>query len=521
MKFEPRWYQEEAKDAILKDIVDSNPIIAVPTGAGKTVIMGSFIYEFIKLYPIANILVVANVKEILEQNYKALQEFFPNIKIGLYSSGLDSKTVEKITVAGIQSIYKKPELFKQFQVIFIDEVHTVPFDAKSMYLQFFNKVPAARYIGMSATVFRRGIGYLHTDEKSIFNKLSYDLTDMENFNRLVREGYLCKLVSKPTGFQLSTEGVKTTAGDFNTKQLSNKNNRLEITKEAIKEALEFGKNYKSWLVFAIDIDHAENINRELNAQGIKSRALHTKNNSDRDEIIQEFKQKKIRAIVSVGMITTGFDAPNIDLIVLLRPTKSAVLHVQMIGRGLRVCEGKTHCLVLDFANNVNRLGPINNVQIPKKKGDKGSGSEPPVKECPQCGCHQHTVVKICDVCGYEFQFKEKITSVSAQVDIIQQEDDKVWFDVRDVHYHRHKKQGRPDCVKVVYLHGLGSFNEYVCIEHGGYAQKVAENWIAQRQTDRWIKTVDSFLKHSSSLKKPRRIFVNLSSKFPSIEDFEF
>ncbi len=526
-EFEDRWYQIEAEDALLEDVekgFGNHPVIAIPTGGGKTKILGSFIYKYLELHPRQNILVLSHTENILLQDYEAIQSFFKGIQIGLYSSGLKSRSIEKITVAGIQSVYRNAKYFKRFHLCIIDEAHTVPTKGNGMYKQLFNHLPNLRRVGLTATHFRTGHGYIHEGKGAMFNKLSYDLCTMDKFNRLVEEGYLCKIFSKPTSLQLKTEGVKVSAGDYNLKDLSEKFDRKAITEKAVNEVIEFGQhNYKSWLVFAIDIEHAEHINKLLQEKGIKSKALHSKNVKERHTITQEFKDGDIKCVVSVGMITTGFDAPNIDLIILLRPTKSPVLHVQMIGRGLRITPDKDHCLVLDFSGNTSRLGPINNVTIPKK-GKKGKGNgEPLVKDCPNCGCQWHIKVKICDACGHKFKFQEKIKPNAGYHDVVQYTPEK-WFKVSKVRYKIHNKVGMPDSLKVTYSCGLSTFSEYICLDHGGYAGHKASYWVRNRwvlgSVDLPLDVRDLYYR-SQNLREPNEILIDSSSKFPSIKDATF
>jgi DNA repair protein RadD len=526
MKFEDRWYQTESKDSLLKDIKQYNPLIAVPTGAGKTIIMGRFISDFLKSHPTYNILIISNTKEILKQNYKTISNFFPEINIGLYSSGLKSKTINKITIAGIQSIYKKNKLFSHFDVCIIDECHTVPFEKKSMYRQFIDKVNIPKYVGMSATIFRQKIGYIHEGKNRVFNKLSYDLTSLDSFNKLIDDKYLCNLLSKNANLKLQTDDIKIVNGDYNQKELAKKNNRTEITKIAIKETLEIGKDkYKSWLIFAINIDHANNITTELKNQGINAIALHSKTKNN-DDIIKLFKEGFYQALVSVGMITTGFDAPNIDLIVLLRPTKSPVLHVQMIGRGLRINKNKEHCLILDFSGNIQRLGPINNVIIPTTKKNKKKG-EAPVKECPICHFLHPTMIKICPICNYKFKFKEKLNTTAASVDVIQKtkqiEQIRKWCKVLSVDYYWHKKKDKPNSIRVVYNIGLQTIQEFVCLDHEGYARMVAKNWTRARwwSPSPCPKTTLDLYKNLVKLATPKKILVNFTKKYPKIENISF
>jgi DNA repair protein RadD len=524
--YEERLYQIECEDALLKDVLENNdchPVVAVPTGGGKTKILSSFIYKYLELRPSHKVLVISHTEDILLQDHAAISSFFKGINIGLYSAGLDSRIVEKITVAGIQSIYKKgAKLFSEFDLCIVDECHSVPTKGNGMYQQFFQKTNMIR-VGLSATIFRTGHGYIYKGKGALFNKLSYDLCNMENFNKLVKDGYLSDLYSKPAELQLDTKGVTTSAGDFNLKDMSSKFDRETITNEAVKETVKFGKNYKSWLIFAIDIKHADSINEKLIKSGIKSRVLHSKTKHNRHLITKQFKEGEIRCIVSVGMLQVGFDAPNIDLIVLLRPTKSPVLHVQMIGRGLRVCitTGKTHCLILDFAGNVDRLGPVNNVTVPGEAKKKGKGN-PITKRCPNCGCSHHPTVKICNACGHEFIFKEKIKRAFTETEVVQRTKE-VWMNVSDVHYSLHKKNGKPDSLKVSYICGIRSLYEFICYDHIGYAKHKANHWVKTRwnRPDELPIDVKSLFYKSSMLSYPEKILVDTSYKYPVIMDVEF
>jgi len=520
--FEYRQYQENCEDALLKDVLsdrECHPVAAVPTGAGKTKILSSFIYKYLEIQPTHNILVVSHTETIVMQDYNTLKETFPGVYIGLYSSGLGSKTIEKITVAGIQSIYKKGKLFKDVNLVIVDECHTVPTKGNGMYRKFFNSVDVIR-IGLSGSPFRSGHGYVHTGEGALFNKLSYNLCTLEKFNQLVDDGYLTQLVSKPPEYQMDTEGIPESAGDYNLKYLSKKFDRKAITEVAVKELIKFGKNYKSWLVFAIDIDHADSIHKELLQNNIKAEVLHSRSDTDRHLLKEDFVKGKVQAIVSVGMVTTGFDAPNIDLLVLLRPTTSPVLHVQMIGRGLRVCEGKTHCLVLDFAGNISRLGPINNVEVKTSKNKKGSGN-PIVKTCPVCGCLHHPTVKTCFACGHVFEFISKLTSTFSEEAVVQKPTEKKWLTVTKVLYDIHKKNARPDTLKVTYYCGLFTISEYICADHSGYAKYKADNWIRHRIDGTPPPSVFLLHKYSDYLKIPKQIYVDLHSKYPVILDAKF
>jgi DNA repair protein RadD len=537
-----RWYQIEAVEkttALMDGNPSAHPLIVMPTGSGKSHTMCMFVDAHLTKKPADNILILSHVAEILEQDHEALSDFF-DIDIGLYSAGLGERDIKKITVASIQTVYNNPEKFKHFNIVIIDECHRIPINNNSMYRKFLSELNAV-YIGLTATNFRLGHGYIHEGEGALFTDIAYDLSEYEAFNRLVDEGFLSKLITKKTIEQLNTDGLKKTGGDFNVKAMVDRFDRSEITNSAVSEIIKFGKNFKRWLIFTIDIDHAEHVADELCRNGISTACIHSKMGEDRKQVIKDAKDGKYRAVVNVDILTTGYDDPNIDLIVLLRPTESPSLHIQMIGRGLRVvyapgfdldtiegrlnaikASNKQACLVLDFAGNTERLGPINDVKV-KQKG-KSQGGEPITKECPGCGVIHHPSVRTCDICGHEFVFKEKISTSATTADVVKNSSNiKQWVDVAGVSYSIHQKAGSPSSLRVTYNVGFVSFSEWICYDHDGFAGRKARHWVKWR----WIGVagmpddLSGLYKNTDLLMKPKQILVNNSGKFPSIDDYSF
>ena len=522
--YEYRAFQAEASEALLKDVEDGfHPLVAIPTGGGKTVIITRFLYLLLEKYPTLRVLILSHTESILKQDYETITKIFAGVPIGLFSAGLGSKSINKITVASIQTAYRSPFKFFDFDIVLVDECHLIPRKEDSMYQKLFSGVKLSHTkIGFSATIFRMKSGYLHQGRGALFNKISIDLTSRENFNMLIEEGFLCKLISKATLYEMDTTGVKITGGDYNQKALSQRFDRNDVTDVAIKEIIQFGEKYKSWLIFAIDIKHAEHIKDELVKQGIAAESLHSDSDVNRHELTERFKNFEFRALVSVGMITTGFDAPNVDLIAMLRPTKSPVLHVQTAGRGTRPFPGKDHCLFLDFAGNTRRLGPINDITIPDPKKKKTKKGEMPVKICPNCRCYEHIAALVCSVCGYVFPIKVKLKPTASTTDIIAKDVYK-WLEVKSAEYKVHQKAGKPDSLRVTYQCGLNQVNEFVCLEHGGYAGHKAQHWLNRR----WLngspppETVKDLFEYSDFLEVPRKIKVRTTDKYLSIYDVLF
>jgi len=521
--YENRQYQIDAAEALYSSIKQEGikPVIAVPTGAGKTIILCLLIKQYLIDNPDNEILILTHTKNIIEQDLTALEDFFPEHPIGAYSSGLGRKEKEQITVGGIQSVIKNPDLFRWSNLVIIDEVHKVSHTNEGSYRKLLDGMHA-EMCGMSATVFRSGHGYIYKGKGTLFNHLAYDLTSVKNYNKLVKDGYLCKLIAVDTKIKLDSSMVKKSGGDYNIKALAMAHNQESITKAAITEALHYGRKYKKWLVFAIDIAHADNIANQLNSIGIKSKSYHSR--SKGDTALEEFTKGDLRALVSVEKITTGFDSPQVDLILMLRPTMSAILHVQMAGRGTRINPGKDHCLFLDYAGNTERLGPINNVIIPQEQKKGKEGGEAPTKTCPKCRTITHAQARTCDSCGHEFIFESKLQLTASTEEIVTTIDHpeikEKWLNVDRVRYNIHRKPGSPDSLLITYNCGIKVIKEYVCVDHTGFAGRKAAHIVGYRGYQGDLTTYDVY-RNRNSLKVPRQILVDMTTKYLNIVNSRF
>ena len=517
--FKLRYYQDESVDRTIRYIKrdpTKSPLIAQPTGSGKTPIIAELINQLDDY-----VLVISHVKEILQQNYTAITKHMPNADVGINSAGLGRREISDITVASIQSIWRTPEAFKDFKYIIVDECHLIPNDGEGMYNSFLEGMKHATIIGLTATPFRLGWGYIYGKDR-MFDDLVIDYTQGAKFVKLIEEGYLSPLSTKATKVRMDTDDVKMVGGDFDSKQLAKKFDTKAVTDAAIKEVIDRASDRKKWLVFAIDIDHAEHIAETLLRAGIKTMIVHSKMEFDRDTVIKMFKDGKYQAIVNVNVLTTGFDVPDIDLIVGLRPTMSVSLYIQMTGRGLRIAEGKKDCLVMDFAGNTARLGPINDVKIRNKGERRETNADPITKECPVCNEVVHPSVRVCPSCGHKFEFKTNIESKHSDLDIVSvgKEKKPKWFQVEKVTYAINHKSHSPSSVLVTYWCSIMHFKEWVCIEHSGYAKHKANHWIDQRGGIK-CETVEDLMKIKDTLKKPNRIRVDKSGKYNSIIDYSF
>lgn len=541
-----------------------NPVIAMPTGTGKAVVIAGTIKRIMMTWPGQRIMMLTHVKELIEQNAEKLKEFWPASPMGIYSAGLKSKdSSQPIIFAGIQSAAKKAEEFGHIDLVLIDECHLVSPDDNAAYKKFLNdlrkKNPYLRVIGYSATAYRLGLGMI--TDGGVFTDIPYDITSMSSFNWLIDQGYLSPLVPMPTEAELNVDGVHKRGGEFIDKELQERVVKYDITKAALLEAMDTAANRRHWLIYATGIEHVKMVEQILNELGISCACIHSNSKKykmtdfERDDNIARFKAGQVRALINADILTTGFDFPALDCIILLRPTNSPGLHVQILGRGTRpfyapgfdvttqegriaaiVASIKQSCLVLDFAGNTRRLGPINDPRIPGKKG-KGGG-DMPLKTCPDCGCLNHISARICcnPECKHEFVFETKIDAKASTMALIVRDEPQVEvFNVDRVTYADHgSRSSGMTSLKVSYFCGMRRFTEWICIEHHGSPVLYrAHKWWRERVVDyaeyEWPEgevkdvpySVEAALTAAPELKAPSQIRVWINKKHPEIMSYIF
>jgi len=531
MTIQLRYYQQEALDALYNYFLTGqrgNPLIGLPTGTGKSILPAAFIQGIMKNWPNTRFLMVTHVKELISQNADELLKLWPNAPLGIYSAGLKQKdTAHPIVFGGIQSMIKHPDWFGHRDIIFVDEAHLISGDDTARYQSFlaFMRLinPNVKVIGMSATLYRMGMGMI--TENGIFTDVVYDKTNLEGFNELLDAGYMSRLIPLRTKIELDVSNLSIAQGEFVQTQLQGAVDKAPITFKALQELAHAGTNRKSWLIFASGIEHAEHIAEQLGAFGIDCAPVHSKRPSEyNDAAIKAFKANQLRAIVNYGKLTTGFNHPEIDLIGDLRPTMSVPLHVQKYGRGTRVANGKENCLVLDFARNTPRLGPINDPRIPNKKG--GAAGDTPVKICENCGAYNHISARICCQCEEPFTFQQKLVSKAGTDELIRAAAHEPLpqiesFNVLNAVYAKHASKSGKDTLKTTYYTTGLAFTEYVCLEHNGMAGKMARDWWRKRSPLEPPATIDEALGHISNLRCPRFIRVHVNKRYPEIVGTEF
>ena len=547
-KYKSRYYQTEAIEGIYNYFrnFDGNPVVAMPGGTGKSVVISNFIRGIFNAYPTQRIMMLTHVKELIEQNFEKLTTSWPTAPAGIYSAGMGRRdTHNKITYAGIQSVANKWQEFGHIDLILIDECHLVSDDDEARYSTFINKLsevnPHLKVVGFTATHYRLGMGLL-TNGK-IFTDICYDITSLEGFTRLIDEGFLSPLIPKRSQLIIEDiDDIPKVAGDFSQKKSQEKLDKNEVTFEALKEAIEEGHDREHWMVFCTGTEHCDHTADMLEELGISAVSVHSKKGAlANDKAIRDFKAGRVRALVNNNKLTTGFDYPNVDMMVILRPSNSASLWVQMLSRGTRpvyangfdletidgrltaIAAGpKQNCLVMDFVGNTKRLGPINDPLIPKKKGEKKGGGVAPVRECPQCRTLNHASAVICMNCGFTFPKSVSIRAQASTDELIASSMPQVEeFKVTKVLYRVHKKMDRPDSLKVVNYCGITKYDGFVCFEHGGGAGKRAARWWKERaDTDVPLTTAEA-VERIKELNEPSHVRVWVNKKYPEIMAYAF
>jgi len=486
-----RPYQEAAKAAVYDYLRtrEDNPCVVIPTAGGKTPGMASICKDAVGLWD-GRVLILAHVKELLEQTTDKLTQVCPEVDFGVYSAGLKRRDTEhSVIVAGIQSVYKKACDLGSFNLIIVDEAHLIPPDGEGMYRQFLADAkvinPDVRVIGLTATPFRLKSGMICAPE-NILNYVCYEVGVKE----LIRDGYLCRLVTKAGREKADTSGLHVRAGEFVAGEVEDLMDQDRLVVSACAEIVGLTHDRHSCLVFASGVKHGQHIAKVL--QDVSGRecgfVCGDTPTKERDELLGRFKAGDLKYLANVNVLTTGFDAPNIDCVALLRPTMSPGLFYQMCGRGFRLHPGKQDCLVLDFGGNVLRHGPVDQIRV-KDHIPNGNG-EAPAKECPEC----HSVIAagyaVCPDCGYEFPppDRQKHDAKASEAGILSEQVSDTEYDVQDIAYGVHTKRGAPEgapqSLRVDYRLGLNHWqSEFVCLEHDGYARQKAIQWWRRRSLD--------------------------------------
>jgi DNA repair protein RadD len=446
------------------------------------------------------VLVLAHVKELLQQTADKLTAVCPEVDYGIYSAGLKRRDTDNpVIIAGIQSVYKRACELDRFDLIIVDEAHLISPDGEGMYQQFLAESkmvnPRVRIIGFTATPFRLKDGPICAPE-NILNTICYEV----GIKELIRDGFLCPLVSKSGKDQIDFGSLHIRAGEFVADEVEALMDSESLVESVCREIVEQTADRNAVLIFSSGVRHGNHIVETLDEKyGIECGFVTGETPPKiRDILLKQFRRGDLKYLCNVNVLTTGFDAPNIDCVAMVRPTSSPGLFYQAVGRGFRLHPSKQNCLVLDFGGNVLRHGPVDALRL-KPGGNQGTG-DAPAKKCPHCNALIAMGYANCPECGFEFPPPEKQNheAQATQAPILSGQVTNTRYEVTDTHYYSHLKRGAADdaprSMRVDYMVGWRSHkSEWICFEHSGYARQRAVAWWKQRSRDPVPETTDEAL----------------------------
>ncbi|CAH0992605.1 Putative DNA repair helicase RadD [Sinobacterium norvegicum] len=398
MVYQLRPYQQDAVDATLKHFrqTDDPAVIVLPTGAGKSLVIA----ELAKIAR-GKLLILAHVKELVEQNHEKYQSY--GLTAGIYSAGLQQKNRQhQITFASIQSVARNLDDFNdEYSLVIVDECHRVSHShhnvdsddpSTSQYYLLLKQLrtvnPRLKLLGLTATPYRMGLGwvyrhhyhgFLRAQQPRPFERCIYELP----LRYMIKNGFLTepKIIDAAIS-QYDFSQLKTSAsGAYSSTEMNSllaKHPR--VTESIVEQVVMLAQQHRRQgvMIFAATVEHAKEICGYLAAFNPALITGQTASD-ERERLITAFKCREIVYLVNVSVLTTGFDAPHVDMIALLRPTASVSLFQQIVGRGLRLSEGKNDCLVIDYAaNGFDLFYP----EVGEKK--PSSDSVPVMVSCPCC-----------------------------------------------------------------------------------------------------------------------------------------
>lgn len=549
-----RPYQEAADKSLFQYLFTKkgNPLVVAPVGAGKSLMIAEFIKRLHAQYPRTRIVMLTHVKELLVQNSDELMEQYKDVDMGFYCAGLGQKRLHNdVTFASIQSVHSKLAYFNRVpEIIVIDECHLISHNDSTTYRKFINEAlalnPNCRVIGYTGTPFRSDTGRLDEGENKLFDDVAYEIP----MSFMIDEGYWAKPVCPEIATKMDITGVRTSKGDYNEKQLQIAVNKDEVTDPCIQELIKVGAGRNRWLIFTAGVQHAEEVTKKLNEYGVSAKCVHSdKSKEENDQILKEHKAGEFTALVNIAKLTTGYNDPYIDLLCFMRPTKSAVLYIQMTGRGVRTVYAsgydlndkqgrldaiansiKPDCMVVDFGGVVEELGPIDQVSINKtytgEKEETDEVGEAITKICPSCGTECAASQRYCYACSYCFIQLNASASTKA---VVSMDVEPEWVEVLGMYtgFHQSPNSWQPS-LQVTYATMQGSMREWICFQHWKaeegnnkrYAWNRAVKWHKERLPDTDVpKDINDAI--YIEYPKPSKILIRKEGKYYKVLDYEF
>jgi DNA repair protein RadD len=360
-----RYYQ---KEAITKAIENNNGYINLCTGSGKSVVIAETCNSINE-----KTLILQPSLEILQQNYQKLKQYQNNLDIGIYSASAGKKDIGKYTFATIGSIIKYVNQLKDFKNVLIDECHLVN-SAEGQYKKLIDFLQPTKIIGFTGTPFRTGsvfnmqtgqhegvVKFLHRTKPAIFKKMLYSY----NIKQALNDGYVCPI--KYITQKYKTDDLQfNSTGDYTERSIFNNNKKNNIYTQIAKICKTLTKEnfFRGCVIFVASVDEAKYVASLMQSAGFSVASVDGKTNqNERKQILDDFKAGIIKFVINVGILTTGFNYPELDTMILARPTFSLGLYWQMVGRVIRIAENKHYATVYDLCGNVERMGQVEQAEF--------------------------------------------------------------------------------------------------------------------------------------------------------------
>ena len=530
-------------------------LIVLPTGAGKALVIAALIREVLAREPEARIAVVTHTRELVAQNHRELLRYWPEAKsgaksgteagteagalsadspsAGIFSAGLGRRDAgARILFCGIQSVWDKAGILGPFDLVVVDEAHLIPRAAETRYGRFLAALrarrPELRVVGLTATPYRLDSGRLDEGAGRVFERIVYEA----NVGDLIQRGYLAPLISKATATTLDVTGVPRRGGDYVPGALEAAVNRDWITRAAVEEMVGYGRDRRAWLAFCAGLAHAAAVRDAVRAEGYSCETISGESTKrERDRAIDAFRDGRLRCLTSVGVLSTGFNVPHVDLVALLRPTQSTGLYVQQVGRALRPSPGKADGLILDYAGLVRMHGPVDVVTARSAAAVVGRETETRAKPCPGCGALIALNASTCEPCWVEPDAEaeggpDHAATADDEHAILSQAAaarSEVRFEVAQWHLAARPGSDGAECLAVVFeAEGGARHRVDVCLEHTGYLRETAVQWWRAFGGGREAPmTVGEALDRQDALIRPRAVEVRASGRLTQTVRYVF
>lgn len=383
---ELRGYQLDAVAALITALrIESKALCVMATGLGKTEVMLALTKQAKR--PV--VMLMGRDKLIAQTARRAL---YGNIDAAVYSAGQGTRDIGHVTVASIHSA--DGLCIPDAGLIIIDEVHNVD-PAEGRYRRFLDRHPEARLAGFTATPWRMSVP-IYGHDTALFDRVCYRRGLLEG----IADGYLVPPVARAMPLAWDASSVGITAGDYNQGELGALVRDAGKIAAQVDDALARLSNRKAAVWICTSIEHAESVAEELVQRMETVAVMHSK--AETEGLLKSFEGGVFRHVVSVMMLTEGIDVPCIDAIVLMRPTRSPTLAVQAIGRGLRPSPGKADCLVLDYGEVIQSIGPLHDPYL-RQPGERRAAVPltKAMRVCPGCLAYLTPEVRECPDCGHE------------------------------------------------------------------------------------------------------------------------